>query len=90
MRYPFVSFIYGIQSRKRTELYGWAEIMGLTQVQLNERFFRLLVCLILDIAQHTTKLEQFRLELYQNFEKRADAVMNVIDAITVHRMKINS
>lgn len=35
----------------------------------------------MDITQYTTNLEQFRTTLYQNINKRADAVMELVDAM---------
>lgn len=36
----------------------------------------------MDITQHTTNLEQFRYALYQNFNSRADTLMELVDAIS--------
>ena len=36
----------------------------------------------MDITRHTTALEQFRYTLYQNFENRADTLMELVDAIS--------
>lgn len=38
----------------------------------------------MDITLHTTNLKQFRTSLYQNFNNRADTVMEVIDALCSH------
>ena len=35
----------------------------------------------MDIKQATTDLEQFRTSLYQNFENRADTLMDLLDAM---------
>ena len=35
----------------------------------------------MDIKQATTNLEQFRTSLYQNFENRADTLMDLLDAM---------
>jgi len=32
--------------------------------------------------EHVTQLEQFRQQVYQNFNKRADALMDLIDALS--------
>lgn len=34
------------------------------------------------MTQHTTNLEQFRYELYQNFDNRADTLMELVDAMS--------
>ena len=35
----------------------------------------------MNIKQATTDLEQFRTSLYQNFENRADTLMDLLDAM---------
>ncbi|RIK24826.1 MAG: hypothetical protein DCC55_41045 [Chloroflexi bacterium] len=35
----------------------------------------------MDITRHTTDLEQFRYRLYQNFDNRADTLMELVDAL---------
>lgn len=35
----------------------------------------------MDITRHTTDLEQFRYTLYQNFDNRADTLMELVDAL---------
>lgn len=35
----------------------------------------------MDITQYTTELEQFRTTLYQSFDKRADTLMELVDAL---------